>query len=112
MAHALRNAGLKPGDRVAILLSNCFEYFELYFGAARAGIIAVPVNYRLTPGKIAEGADIEKVAKSLTVFDKDVLSIEEAPRPASSCVRTRPAHLRHTDHCSTGKDVIRNRAAP
>jgi acyl-CoA synthetase (AMP-forming)/AMP-acid ligase II len=31
---------------VAILLSNCFEYFELlYFGAARAGVIAVPVNY-------------------------------------------------------------------
>jgi hypothetical protein len=30
---------------------------------------------------IEEGADIEKVAKSLTVFDKDVLSIEEAPRP-------------------------------
>jgi hypothetical protein len=30
---------------------------------------------------IEEGADIDKVAKSLTVFDKDVLSIEEAPRP-------------------------------
>ena len=30
---------------------------------------------------IEEGADLEKVAKSLTVFDKDVLSIEEAPRP-------------------------------
>lgn len=29
---------------------------------------------------IEEGADIDKVAKSLTVFDKDVLSIEEAPR--------------------------------
>ena len=30
---------------------------------------------------IEEGADIERVAKSLTVFDKEVLSIEEAPRP-------------------------------
>jgi hypothetical protein len=30
---------------------------------------------------IEEGADIDKVAKSLSVFDKDVLSIEEAPRP-------------------------------
>jgi hypothetical protein len=30
---------------------------------------------------IEEGADIDKVAKSLTVFDKEVLSIEEAPRP-------------------------------
>ncbi len=30
---------------------------------------------------IEEGADIDKVAKSLTVFDKEVLNIEEAPRP-------------------------------
>ena len=30
---------------------------------------------------IEEGADLDQVAKSLTVFDKEVLSIEEAPRP-------------------------------
>jgi hypothetical protein len=30
---------------------------------------------------LEEGADIDKVAKSLTVFDRDVMSIEEAQRP-------------------------------
>ncbi len=30
---------------------------------------------------VEEGADIDKVARTLTVFDKDVLNIEEAPRP-------------------------------
>lgn len=30
---------------------------------------------------IEEGADIEKVARSLSIFEKDVPSIEEAPRP-------------------------------
>lgn len=54
VAHALKKTGLQPGARVAILLSNCFEYFELYFGIARAGMIAVPVNYRLTPREMAQ----------------------------------------------------------
>jgi acyl-CoA synthetase (AMP-forming)/AMP-acid ligase II len=54
VAHALKKAGLKPGARVAILLSNCLEYFEIYFGITRAGMIAVPVNYRLTPREMAQ----------------------------------------------------------
>ena len=47
-ANALLAAGLVPGDRVALLLSNCLEYIELYFAIARSGLIAVPLNYRLT----------------------------------------------------------------
>lgn len=54
VANALKKMGLKVGDRVAILLPNCFEYFELYFGIARAGLISVPVNYRLTPREMAQ----------------------------------------------------------
>jgi long-chain acyl-CoA synthetase len=54
VASALKKSGLKPGDRVAILLPNCLEYFELYFGVARAGLISVPVNYRLTPREMAQ----------------------------------------------------------
>ena len=48
LTHALRGAGLVRGDRVAILLGNCPQYFELYFACARGGFIAVPLNYRLT----------------------------------------------------------------
>ena len=54
VANALKEVGLNPGDRVAILLPNCFEYFELYFGIARAGLMSVPVNYRLTPREMAQ----------------------------------------------------------
>jgi acyl-CoA synthetase (AMP-forming)/AMP-acid ligase II len=48
LANALRLAGLGRNDRVAILLGNCVEYFESYFACARAGLIAIPLNYRLT----------------------------------------------------------------
>jgi acyl-CoA synthetase (AMP-forming)/AMP-acid ligase II len=54
VANAMQKQGLKSGDRVAILLPNCLEYFELYFGIARAGLISVPVNYRLTPREMAQ----------------------------------------------------------
>lgn len=54
VANALRAEGLKPGDLVALLLPNCPEFIELYFGIARAGMIAVPLNYRLTAREMAD----------------------------------------------------------
>ncbi len=53
IAAALADAGFQPGERVALLLSNCPEFIELYFGIARAGLIAVPVNFRLKPHELA-----------------------------------------------------------
>lgn len=57
LAGAFAAAGLAPGDRVAVLLGNCPEYLEIYFGAARAGLAAVPLNYRLTPPELARILD-------------------------------------------------------
>ncbi|WP_220296869.1 class I adenylate-forming enzyme family protein [Streptomyces sp. MBT84] len=48
VAVRLRNKGVKPGDRVAILLPNCWQYAVAYIGAQLAGAIAVLVNTRLT----------------------------------------------------------------
>jgi acyl-CoA synthetase (AMP-forming)/AMP-acid ligase II len=53
VAGALCAAGVHPGDRVAILDKNSIEYAELLFGAARAGAVQVPVNYRLAPDEVA-----------------------------------------------------------
>jgi acyl-CoA synthetase (AMP-forming)/AMP-acid ligase II len=53
LSRALVGVGLMPGDRLAILLGNRPEYFELYFACARSGILAVPLNYRLTAAELA-----------------------------------------------------------
>jgi acyl-CoA synthetase (AMP-forming)/AMP-acid ligase II len=45
--------GLKKGDRVAVLAYNCVEWMEIYVGLARAGLVAVPINFRLTGPEIA-----------------------------------------------------------
>src|SRR3954452_12418275 len=53
VAGALLAAGVRPGDRVAVLDKNSIEYAELLFGAARAGAVQVPVNYRLASDEVA-----------------------------------------------------------
>ncbi len=47
-ANMLRARGMEKGDRCAILFYNRGEWAELYFGLAKAGIVAVPVNFRFT----------------------------------------------------------------
>jgi acyl-CoA synthetase (AMP-forming)/AMP-acid ligase II len=50
---ALMSAGLRKGDRVAWLGKNSDLYFTLFYGAARLGIVMVPVGWRLASAEIA-----------------------------------------------------------
>lgn len=47
LANALLGLGLQKGDRIAVLAYNCLEWLEIYAAVARAGLIAVPINFRL-----------------------------------------------------------------
>jgi long-chain acyl-CoA synthetase len=44
VAHALHALGVRRGDRVAIMVPNCVEFFEAAHGAGRLGGVTVPVN--------------------------------------------------------------------
>ena len=46
-AQALVDAGIKPGDRVALMCSNRPEFLQVYLGCAWLGAIAVPINTAL-----------------------------------------------------------------
>lgn len=53
VASALIALGLAKGDRIAWLGKNSATYFTLFFGAARAGIVMVPVGWRLAEPEAA-----------------------------------------------------------
>jgi long-chain acyl-CoA synthetase len=52
-AQLLRAEGLKPGDHLAILLENHPRYFEVFWGAQRAGLYTTPVNSHLQADEVA-----------------------------------------------------------
>jgi fatty-acyl-CoA synthase len=51
-AHALRDAGLGRGSRVAYLGRESEHYYMTILACAKAGAVIVPVNWRLTPGEV------------------------------------------------------------
>jgi long-chain acyl-CoA synthetase len=53
VAAALLAEGLNKGDRIAYVGKNSDHYFELLFGAAKAGVVLAPIGWRLAPREIA-----------------------------------------------------------
>jgi acyl-CoA synthetase (AMP-forming)/AMP-acid ligase II len=52
LANGLLGSGLTKGDRVAILAYNCLEWMEIYVALAKAGLVAVPINFRLVGSEV------------------------------------------------------------
>jgi long-chain acyl-CoA synthetase len=48
-----RRHGLARGDRVALAMKNCPEYYEVLFACWHAGLCAVPMNAKLHPRELA-----------------------------------------------------------
>jgi long-chain acyl-CoA synthetase len=53
IASGLAARGLHPGERIALLLGNCYGFVVAYFGAARAGLVTVPLNPAYTSAEVA-----------------------------------------------------------
>jgi len=53
VAGLLHERGLKPGDRVGIMMPNVAEVPVIYYGALRAGAVVVPMNPLLKGREVA-----------------------------------------------------------
>ena len=53
LANALSGMGLSKGDRIAVLAYNRLEWTEIYCAVAKAGLVAVPINFRLTGPEVS-----------------------------------------------------------
>lgn len=54
VAGALVGSGVRPGDRVALVLDDGPDFVLTFLGAAHAGAVAVPVNPRLHPEELRQ----------------------------------------------------------
>jgi acyl-CoA synthetase (AMP-forming)/AMP-acid ligase II len=60
-ANLLLTRGVRPGDKVAILLMNGLEWLPIYFGILKTGALAVPMNYRYTAEEIQYCLELAEV---------------------------------------------------
>ena len=75
LANGLLGIGLKKGDRVALLAYNRLEWMEIYIALAKAGLVAVPINFRLVGPEICYIAS-HASARAIIVEDALVNAVE------------------------------------
>jgi len=76
LANGLAGLGLTKGDRVAVLAYNALEWAEIYAATAKAGLVAVPINFRLAGPEIRYIVE-NSGAAALILEDQLLPAIEE-----------------------------------
>ena len=84
LAGGLREHGVEPGDRVAVLQTNCNQYVEAYYATATLGATFVPLNYRAKPPEL-EYMITAADSKVLFVGDRYVDLVNQL-KPQLGCV--------------------------
>lgn len=100
LANALRELGVKPGDRVATLAWNGYRHFELYYAIAGIGAVCHTINPRLFADQLTY--IFNHAQDTLLFFDLTFTPLVESLRPAL------PAQLRYvamTDRAHMPKET-------
>lgn len=73
LSNGFASLGLVKGDRVAVLSTNSIEYFEVYYACAMSGLIAQPINWRLSSEEIVR--IIEDGEPSVFICQEELLGL-------------------------------------
>ena len=73
LAAGLAALGLAKGDRICILAQNDVGYVDLYGACARQGILAYPINWRLTAPEVERV--LERASPTMLVADASTLPV-------------------------------------
>jgi acyl-CoA synthetase (AMP-forming)/AMP-acid ligase II len=91
LANALLGLGLVKGDRVALLAYNAIEWWEIYAALARAGLVAVPINFRLAGPEIAY--IVQHAEARAAIVQEDLRAVFEGIRAELQTVAERCVHF-------------------
>ncbi|MFX0117343.1 MAG: class I adenylate-forming enzyme family protein [Candidatus Hodarchaeota archaeon] len=94
LANALLNLGLNPQDRFAALCHNHIEYMEIYLAAAKAGLVVVPVSFRLV-GKEIEYIIDNSESKAIVVDERYVPTMRAFRSELSLAFRSKLPKMNH-----------------
>jgi acyl-CoA synthetase (AMP-forming)/AMP-acid ligase II len=78
LAHGLAGLGLVKPDTVAFLCNNRAEIAEIYFALAKAGLVGIPLNYRLAPVEIV--ALMRAMSAKAMLFETRFTAVAEKVR--------------------------------
>lgn len=70
LANALKQEGVKKGDRVSTFLFNREELATTFFACAKIGAVFNPINFRLTPEEVAY--ILHDATPKVVLFEKDL----------------------------------------
>ncbi|WP_166870564.1 AMP-binding protein [Salinibacterium sp. ZJ450] len=78
LAAALLTAGYGVGDRIATVTGNSSDHVVLFFACAKAGLVLVPLSWRLSPRELA--LQLEQADPALLLIEEEFLSLATAAR--------------------------------
>jgi len=93
VAQGLRELGVQKGERVAVLMLNAPEYFELYWAICLVGAVIVPLNIRWS---------LEEMIYALDDSGSSVLVVDHHFEPERAQLAERVASLRTFIFASDG----------
>ncbi len=100
MAHGFLASGLGRGDRISYLSKNSIDMSIMFFAASKAGVVPVPLNYRLAPREwlyIINDADSRALFCS-GEFVEGIDSVRDELAPMSTFVCTTGSADGWADH--------------
>jgi acyl-CoA synthetase (AMP-forming)/AMP-acid ligase II len=109
LANALVGLGLAKGDRVAVLAYNRIEWLEIYAATAKAGLVCVPVNFRLMGPEIryiVENSEARALIVEDALVDRlhDLRGELDIPAANYICIGHCPGYREYEDVLEAGRD--------
>ncbi|MFX0579514.1 AMP-binding protein [Nocardia nepalensis] len=95
--------GMRPGERIALAMTNSPQYLAVLFGAWWAGLVVVPMNARLHPREFEELIADSGAKYCVTSEDIEspqtvpVLGVAELTASGAAGARSAPASVRPED---------------
>jgi 1-acyl-sn-glycerol-3-phosphate acyltransferase len=112
VAGGLQRLGVRPGDRVALMLPSGPDYFHSFFGALVAGAVPVPIYPPTRPSQLDEhllrhARILDNAGVCVLVSFAQAMTVGHLLKTQAACLR----HLVSARELSTGADGVPHQAS-